>query len=95
MDIKAMTKADFYILDAQREVEGARKRIIDQCQDLAEYVSREAGLMAYDPTHQPNSIGIIQGRAMDIDRACAVLYATQKKLEVMEMMMKSMKEDRA
>lgn len=59
--------------DAATTVVMIKRRLVERCLDLADRLTREAGRIQKDASHIVNSLGIIQGRALDIDLLCADL----------------------
>jgi hypothetical protein len=45
---------------------------------LADDLAREAGRLRDNPDRTVNSLGVVQGRGMDVDRLCALLDERRK-----------------
>lgn len=67
----SMTKRDFLLDHADREVRSTKKQLVDKMRDLADDLTRAADRLERNGTF--NSLGEVQGSGREVDRLCAVL----------------------
>jgi hypothetical protein len=77
-DPDSMTELDWIVWNARREVEATRLDLVEAMERLADDLAREAGRLRDNPDRIVNSLGVVQGRGMDVDRLCALLDERRK-----------------
>jgi hypothetical protein len=87
LDLDSMTDLDWALRDAVRDVEYTRGRLVYVMRRLAEDMAREADRLDADPDRTVNSLGVVQGRGLDVDRLCAVLDEQRKTAVTLERML--------
>ena len=57
------------------EMDYTREKLISSISSLIRTLENELRLLKKDDKYYPNSLGVIQGRALEIDLNCVKLYA--------------------
>ena len=76
--------ADIRVAGVERELEYVHRVLYENVRGLAERLSRLGARLEAEGLDAPvNPLGEVQGLALDIDRACALLIATRASRDVM------------
>jgi hypothetical protein len=78
LDLDSMTDLDWIVREACREVDATRLDLVEAMERLADDLAREAGRLRDNADRTVNSLGVVQGRGMDVDRLCALLDERRK-----------------
>lgn len=60
--------------DVEARIEWSRKHLISQMENLKDTLEREIKHLKEEPKHQPNSLGVLQGNAGQVDIMCMEYY---------------------
>ena len=90
-----LNSADVRIAGVDRELEFIHRVLSEHVRRLAEQLSRVAArLEAEGVDAHVNPLGEVQGAALDIDRACALLSATRSSRDAMRAAVNAAREER-
>ena len=89
-----LNSAEVRVAGVERELEYTHRVLSEHVRRLAEHVARVAArLEAEGVDAHVNPLGEVQGAALDIDRACAVLTATRASLDAMRAVVNAAREE--
>jgi hypothetical protein len=80
------------VKDAEEKLSAERDRFVYECRALAETLKEEALRTREDPSRTPNSLGVIQGRAFDIDSNCVRIAQLTEECKCLRRLLGSMSE---
>ncbi len=90
-----LNSADVRIAGVERELEYTHRVLSEHVRRLAEQMARVAARLEADGVDaHVNQLGEVQGTALDIDRACAVLTATRASRDVLRAVVTTAQEER-
>ena len=72
-----------------REIEFTKQSLIDKARWLARDLTETADRIETDPDYVHNSLGIVQGKGLDVDRFCAVLSQQRATLKILTSLLKA------
>lgn len=87
--------ADAMVARAEEELESVHRRLFENVRRLSEVMARVAARLAAEGAEaRVNSLGEVQGLALDIDRGCALLTAARASRDAMRAAVQAAREER-